>query len=206
MLIINERLAELVGIILGDGSISEYVSSYGTHRRLQITFNSTQEPYIAYVRSLIEEVLLIRPLYKKRQKQKTADLHVFRKAVIEQLLLLGMQTSPKWQRAVVPRHFMNKEFGAYVLKGYFDTDGSVVITNNNGTRYPRLEMKISPSPMQKQLLHLLDLFGFRYKAYAIGKGKVRVQMNGLASLKKWNDQIGFSNEYYQQRCDSFFLD
>ena len=57
--------------------------------------------------------------------------------------------------------------------------------------------------MQQQLLALLDLYGFHYGAYAIGKGKLRVQMNGVAALKKWNEEIGFSNEYYQKRCDSF---
>ena len=81
----------------------------------------------------------------------------------------------------------------YVLRGYFDTDGSVVITNNNGTLYPRLEMKISPSPMQQQFIDILEQFNFRFGVYDIGKGKVRIQMNGLECLNNWFTTIGFSN-------------
>ncbi|MBN1274857.1 hypothetical protein JXA12_01005 [Candidatus Woesearchaeota archaeon] len=204
MQVIDEKLAELVGVLLGDGSINTSVSGNLLWTRVQVTFHSEQKEYIEYVRSLMEEVLGVNPIYKKRRAQNCADLQIFRFAVLRDLLLIGMQLSPKWDRARIPLMFMNKYFGRFVLRGYFDTDGSVVIANNNGTRYPRLEMKISPSPMQEQLLMLLDLHGFHYGVYDIGKGKVRVQMNGFSALKRWNEEIGFSNSYYQERCDSFY--
>ena len=95
---------------------------------------------------------------------------------------------------------MTKKLGKYVLRGYFDTDGSVVLTNNNGTLYPRLEMKISPSPMQRQLQILLNKYDFHYQTHNIGKGKVRIQMNGKNALRKWSTLIGFSNLKHRRKA------
>ena len=93
---------------------------------------------------------------------------------------------------------MNFALGKYVLRGYFDTDGCVAITNNNGTIYPRLEMKIMPSPMKQQLQELLNMYGFKYGVYEIGRGEVRIQMNGKKQLEKWKKEIGFSNKKINQ--------
>jgi hypothetical protein len=188
------RLAELVGIILGDGSINVYPSvSYSTFYRLKISFHSEETDYIRYVRTLVEDVLHVQPQLAFRKNERTAELLIFQKSVVEQLLLLGLRTSPKWERAIVPGRFMTPDLGRYILKGYLDTDGSVVLANNNGTSYPRLEMKISPSPMQQQLLVLIGRLNIVHGVYQIGKGKVRVQMNGVKNLKQWMRLVGTSN-------------
>ncbi|PSG99443.1 MAG: hypothetical protein BRC29_04980 [Nanohaloarchaea archaeon SW_7_43_1] len=88
---------------------------------------------------------------------------------------------------------MDNSLEKYVFRGYFDTDGSVVLTDNNGTLYPRLETKICPSPMQNQLTKILESQGFNFGAYGIGKGKIRIQMNGKGQLAKFRDEIGFKN-------------
>ncbi|MBD3209227.1 hypothetical protein GF367_02305 [Candidatus Woesearchaeota archaeon] len=82
---------------------------------------------------------------------------VFRYAIIIELLLMGMRLSPKWGRARIPGMFMNRFFGRYVLRGYFDIDGSVVIANNNGPRYPRLEMKNKPFSYARPAIDALRL-------------------------------------------------
>lgn len=205
MLLIDEKLAEFVGILLGDGSLTISRWREKLFSRVQVTFHSEQKEFICHVSLLMQQIFGLKPIFKKRPHQLCVDLQIFHRSVMCDLLLMGMQLSPKWNRARIPIMFMNTYFGKYVLRGYFDTDGSVVITNNNGVRYPRLEMKISPSPMQKQLLSLLDVYDFHYGAYDIGKGKIRVQMNGIVALRKWRDLIGFSNKYYKDRCDSFFI-
>jgi hypothetical protein len=68
-----------------------------------------------------------------------------------------------------------------------------VVTNNNGIIYPRLEMKICPSTMQKQFPEILQRRGFRFGAYDCGNGEKRIQMNGKKQLEKWMERIGFHN-------------
>lgn len=183
--------AELAGILLGDGSISAYTKI--NHYRLQITLNSNEIEYARYIEKLFNIVTKSELTIKIRTKENALDLLCFKRVVIRKFITSGFITSPKWKRAIIPNQFMNKRLGKYVLRGYFDTDGSLVVTNNNGVMYPRLEMKIMPSPMKKQFLQLLNMYGFRYGVYDIGKGKVRIQMNGKGQLEKWENEIGFSN-------------
>ena len=200
---ITSELAEFIGIVLGDGSLSIYNSEKHPYRRLKISFHSDDSHYINYVSQLIQKVLNEKPIFKKRKNGNTADLFVFKRNIINYLLDLGLKKSPKWGRAIIPESFLNKKLGKFVLRGYFDTDGSLVVTNNNGTIYPRLEMKISPSPMQNQFIQLLQFYGFRFGVYQIGRGKVRIQMNGKKELKKWVKLIGFSNIKHLNKYQKF---
>ena len=89
------------------------------------------------------------------------------------------------------------------LRGYFYTDGCLVTANNNGILYPKLEMKICPSPMQKQFISILNKYSFRLGIYKIGKNKVRIQLNGLTQLEKWNNLVGFSNNKHLAKLERF---
>jgi len=119
------------------------------------------------------------------------------------LLDQGMVLAPKWGRAMVPERFMVPPLDKLVIRGYMDTDGCVAAVNNNGIRYPRIEMKICPSPMQKQLIQILEQNGFEPQINKLDKGKVRVVLAGLRNLWKWNESIGFSNSRNIRVAESF---
>lgn len=189
---INSKVAELVGILLGDGSIS--VRKDKGQNRIKISFNSLELQYINFVSNILNEVFSVKPILKFRKSEQTADLFLFKEIFVKQVLELGLETSPKWNRAKIPDKFLDNDMELDVLRGYFDTDGSVVLTNNNGTLYPRLEMKVCPSPMQKQFPEILEKNGFRFGFYNCGNGEKRIQINGKRQLQKWLDLIGFHNE------------
>lgn len=98
---------------------------------------------------------------------------------------------------------MTHDLSILIVRGYFDTDGCISCVNNNGTRYPRLEMKISPSPMQNQLISILSKHGLGPQINRLGKSKVRVCLAGIPKLKKWTKIIKFSNPRNQKIADSF---
>lgn len=200
MISYNEQLAEFVGIMLGDGYIN-----HPKQPRIKITLNSiTDKEYLVFVKSLLSDIFQVNIIEEQRKKENAADLFIFNRNAIR-LIINEVQLipSPKWNRATIPDWIFEHGLEKFVLRGYFDTDGCVVITNNNGLRYPRLEMKVSPSHMQGQFINILRKYYFNFGAYSIGKGKVRIQMNGKKELKKWNELIGFSNPKHQAKCDSF---
>ena len=190
------KLAEFIGILLGDGSICIKNVNSKCHNRLKITLDSNSDKeYINYVSNLIEDLFKIKPHIKKRNNENAVDIFIFNKKIITFLINeVGLQLSPKWNRAIVPIAFLKDYTDLLVIRGYFDTDGALVTTNNNGTIYPRLEMKVCPSPMQSQFIEILRKYNFKFGAYDIGKGKVRIQLNGKKQLKKWIGLIGFSNK------------
>ncbi len=193
----DPKLAELIGILLGDGCISE---SY--QNRIQITLNSNELDYGEYIRKLFNNLFDIMPILKFRKKERAIDIQVFSKDLVRFLIdKVGLLPSPKWERAKLPKTYLAKGLRRYVLRGYFDTDGSVVIANNNGTPYPRLEMKICPSPMRDTFVGILRKEGFRFGAYAIENNRTRIQMNGKNQATKWLINIGFSNPIHIQKYD-----
>jgi hypothetical protein len=156
--------------------------------------NKNEIEYLKYIVNLIRTLFGIEPKTKFRKSENTVDIQVFNKNLIMFLInKVGLQTSPKWGRAVIPCIYLNTKFEKDILRGYFDTDGSIVVTNNNGIIYPRLEMKICPSPMQSSFIEILSRRKFRFGVYQIGRNNVRIQMNGKTQLEKWLKEIGMKN-------------
>jgi len=179
----SKELAEFIGILLGDGSID------GKYQyRIQITLNKNDD---------------VKILLKFRKNENALDIQIFNKKLVNFLIdEIGMKTSPKWNRAIVPKIFLNTDLEKYVLRGYFDTDGSVVITNNNGIMYPRLEMKICPSPMRDSIIDILHRLNFRFGVYNIENNRTRIQINGQAQLQKWLKEVGIKNPIYLKKAKS----
>jgi len=145
----NVKLAELIGIILGDGYIKK-------NKEIKISFNSKDDlNYIYYVRNLIYDLFDYKTPLNFRKNENTADLRITKRFVVNYFLEEGLKESPKWNKAKIPNKYLKYE--KLVLKGLFDTDGCLVRANNNGTLYPRLELKICPCPMQKQVIKINKL-------------------------------------------------
>lgn len=197
---ITPKLAEFVGIMLGDGYIS-----YPKQQRVKISFNSIDDKeYLVKVTLLLKELFESKIITKHRSTENCSELYLFRRKDIRKIIHeVGLIPSPKWNRAVIPNWIFEHKLTKFVLRGYFDTDGCVVITNNNGIKYPRLEMKISPSPMQEQFIRILKEHDFRFGVYKIGKGKVRIQLNGKNQLQKWMQEISFSNQKHMRKAKQF---
>jgi len=202
-----KNLAELTGILLGDGSLSLRDNNPKSINRLKITLNSqTDKDYTIYISKLLKNLFEIEPIVKYRLHENTVDLFIFRKHILLFLIKnLGLNLSPKWERAVIPKIFLFDDLDLFVLRGYFDTDGSIVTANNNGTLYPRLEMKICPSPMQSQFIDILTKYNFKFGVYDIGNGKIRIQLNGKSQLNQWLNLVGFSNMRHISKLSRFNL-
>ncbi len=192
----EEKLAELIGILLGDGSVSIYQRNDrpGKQYRVKVTLNSEKDRvYADYVSTLFREVFGECPNRYYRKGEKTLDLIIRKRKVVQSLLDCGMTTSPKWRRACIPKKFMEKRLARFVLRGYMDTDGCITVFDNNGTLYPRIEMKVCPSPMQKQIVFSIKSMGLEPRINRMDKGKIRIMVAGKKKLEMWNSRIGFSN-------------
>ena len=181
----NVISAELIGIILGDGYIKK-------NKKIKITFNSKDDlHYMYFVKKLIYDLFCYNAPVHFRKNENAVDIRITKRSIVNYFLKEGLKESPKWNKAEIPKSYLKHK--KYVLRGLFDTDGCLVRTNNNGTLYPRLEIKICPSPLQKQIIKVLESYNFRFGVYQIGNGQIRLQINGRSELKKWNKLIGFSN-------------
>lgn len=201
----EEKIAEFIGIMLGDGSIGIYKTKQNKKlHQLKVSLDSRNKAYINYVRGLMKDVIEIEPKIFYKNKENAVDIKIYRKeAVLYAINNLGLKISPKWGKAEIPRDYCRGKLGLLVLRGLFDTDGSVTIFNNNGITYPRIEIRLSPSPMQEQFIHILKENNIKHTIQELDRGKIKLRISGEKELKKWFDIVGSSNELYRQRASPF---
>ncbi len=96
-----------------------------------------------------------------------------------------------------------------IVFGYFATDGCLVIANNNGTKYPRIEF----SSISKRLLSQVQLFllkqGMRggiYVSHLYANGNnplYRLQYNGQKNLEIFRNEVGFMNPKHENKYQKY---
>ena len=195
----DKKEAEVIGILLGDG----YISSDFKEVKVSVDSNKDKE-YALYIQKLFSKRYKLKVNIHKKKNENTLDLRISNKKFAKYLVSnVGLTTSPKLFKATIPEHYFKSVFSKRVLRGLFDTDGCVVIANNNGNKYPRLEIKISESPMKYQIIQLLKKFHFKFGVYRSNINQVRIQMNGKEQLKRWTCLIGFSNIKHRKKTEIF---
>ncbi len=204
----EKQIAEFIGIMLGDGNLGRYKSKVNskikTQHRIRISLDSRNKNYIKYVINLIKEILKIEPKVHYKKNENVADIGVYRKDTFFWLRdKIGLKESPKWNNMEIPKKYFQERFYPFILKGLFDTDGSLTIFKNNGILYPRIEIKICPSPTQKQIIKILNNLRFNYRIQNLDKGKIRVRISGVKELQKWFKLIGSANIIHIEKANKF---
>ena len=118
---ITAEFAEFIGIMLGDGGITKY--------QIRITLNKIDDKeYVKYVRELINQIFQEYPSLQYK-KGKAVDLVVSGKNLVQILLSYGLVKGDKIKQQIqIPSWINNNnDFGLSVLRGLFDTDGSVYL-------------------------------------------------------------------------------
>ena len=131
----SDKLAEFVGIVLGDGSISNY--------QIKITLNYKDDSeYAIYVKDLIGDLFGEFPTTMQREDAGCIDLMITGINLVEYCLSIGLLRGNKVTNQVdVPKWIKKKrEYYLSCMRGLFDTDGCVYFHKHwsNGIRYRNL--------------------------------------------------------------------
>ena len=116
---LNIELAELIGILLGDGGISRKV--------IVISINSQAKDYIEKVRKLVKSVLKYDVKFHKRKNKNVIDLKIHSVARVECLLCLGLHTGNKVEKQVGIPEWIKADDIYFIscIRGLIDTDGYI---------------------------------------------------------------------------------
>jgi len=123
---LNEKLSELIGIHLGDGTLTRYFLKISQDPRCDL-------PYVLYIKDLIEDLFGASPAIRKEKGRNLIYVQLFSKTACEYL-------HKKWKlpygdkvrgKAAIPDVIMeNKDMAIACLRGLMDTDGSVAKDGN----------------------------------------------------------------------------
>ena len=205
---LNENNAELVGAIIGDGNIYRKFNKY----RIGFTGDIINDrEYFEYLSKLI-----------KKEWNKDAKIGIAGRGL--RIVINSKDTcnflindlelpygEGKGEKVVIPKKIIgNWNLCKNTIRGIVDTDGSVFVSKKPRIeRYPSIEIGTTSTNLAIQLKEILEARGFRVNKIrvAMSKNSVlpinRIALNGKVQLRKWLDEIGFSNPYKMKRALSY---
>ncbi len=135
------ELAELIGVVLGDG----YIGAHPRTEVLRIACNYNNPGFIKRYSSLVEQLFEKTPAVKKRKTSNCVDIVIYQKNISNRL---GLQPGAKTHRPFTLPAWIKSNPGYQVrfLKGLFETDGC------HATHLPTYTHKFIFSNVNKSLL------------------------------------------------------
>jgi hypothetical protein len=165
----SENLSEMVGIILGDGGITDY--------QLKISLNRETEPdYVNFVATMFKDLFgedLCKYYYGGRS-QKVCTLCANGVSLVEFLGKLGLGKGSKvFRQADVPEWVKrDRRYSIACLRGLFDTDGGVFSHKHCVNGFPCLNYGLAfgnhSKPILKFFYNVLSKEGFSPKLKETG--------------------------------------
>lgn len=158
----SESLAEMFGIILGDGHIRW--DPAGRHYQLDVILNWVDEKdYVLYVKDLLINIFQYHPKISRQLNEdgsvgKGIYLTIYSKKIVQELISLGLIPGNKVENQIgIPKWI--KEYNIFklaCLKGLFDTDGSIYpVLKENAIK---LNFKNGSLPLVEDFKEITELF------------------------------------------------
>lgn len=202
---INPNIAEIIGILIGDGYI------YRRNRKYQIGFVGNPKTDGELFNHLQE--LILKEWEKKTNiKIRERGLRlVFNSKRICSFLINDLKIpygNEKYAKVIIPSEIFNDwNLAKYALRGIMDTDGTVFVSKKPGIeKYPTMEITTTSLILANQIREILLKQNFRVanirkSISKLGKRMAyRVPLYGKNNLKMWLNKIGFSNKYKEKRA------
>lgn len=191
------KLAEFIGIMLGDGGMTE--------GQVRITLSSRDDrTYTEYVQKLMYE-LYSEPASITERRGNIIELVISGKNLVRDLRKKGLVIGNKIkQGACIPNWILKKEsWRRAVLKGLFDTDGSVYLDRHrrNGVNYQSICIAYTTYSRQlfKGIFHSLVFLGFS----PTKSSKNRVMLRKRKEVEEFFKHIDPENAKHQLRYKKY---
>ena len=205
---ITPRMAEIVGIYIGDGHI------YRKGNKFQIGFTGSPKTDVELFEKIKE---LIKKEWGKDVKFKVRERAlriVFRSKQISDFLIKELELPygrGKCEKVKIPEKISNNwNLLRYTIRGIMDTDGTIFVSKKPRVeKYPTIEITTTSKRLAEQLREKLLERGFRLgniRRIMSKSSKLpayRVPLYGKENVKKWLKEIGFSNKYKLERAKSY---
>ena len=210
----NEKLAELYGVMLGDGCLSSYFSNYaqkGIFCTL-VTGHTHDEPYYSQVlRPILIIEFGVKGCIRFRKDCQVVRFETTHKNVFNFIKLLGFPIGKKDYLEIPTSIISNNNFSIACVRGIFDTDGSIYSRyskkyHNHAKfyHYMVVQFKMKSYDLIKQIKNILDTNNIKTtKIGTIKKLYFVVRVTDQESIHIFMKLIKPNNEYHVKRYSNF---
>ncbi len=196
----SARLAELIGIFMGDGHVGLYQASV-------VTNSETDLQHALFVKDLVEDLFKIQTRLSNQRDKKACVITISSKSVCHFLIKQGIPQGNKITIGVNIPSWIRKRplYRQAFVRGLFDTDGCVYLDTHriNQKVYENLGMAFA-----NQSLPLLSFFKETLESLELHptqKTKFRVFLRRREDIRSYFDLVGSSNEKHIKKVHKYFL-
>lgn len=185
----SKGLAELTGILLGDGGIQP--------AQFTIALNSIKDKeYALYVKTLIEKLFFYSPRISKRRNCNALAISVSGVDIINYLIGLGLRVGNKVRQQVdVPDWIKNNAvYSRWCLRGLMDTDGGIFVHTYTINRKSYHYLKTNFTNASLPLLAFVDKILKENGFHPNNKRYRKVWLYSQPESRRYLEVIGSSNE------------
>ncbi|MBI4140903.1 hypothetical protein HY485_03645 [Candidatus Woesearchaeota archaeon] len=188
---------EFYGVMLGDGCVL-YKPDKKVYT-IEIVGNAEEEcGYYRSIQKFLEEKTgkFARLKIRHEKRGKSLRLTFHNKKFIEFLMNKFELGERKTFSAKIPPVYLSWEKAKHILRGLFETDGSLYFSRVNGKAvYPRIEIKTSSEILAEQIVNVLVEQGFQPHIRTCSSDKTKgIYISGSKAVEKWLKEIGFSSQ------------
>ena len=125
----DNKLAEIIGIMLGDGNLNR--------NRIRVCFDKRNIRYIHYVKDLFKEVFGVNLKEEIIKKTNQAYLYCYNKSLMLEFINLGLKKGDKIKNELTIPDWIkeNKGYSMSCIKGLIDTDGCIYFSKRDKQTY-----------------------------------------------------------------------
>jgi len=165
---INEELAEEVGWHIGDGSMNFYKQGKRLRGIYQLRghIEDDRQHYIERIKPFFKKLFDVDISLRVMPSTRVFGFQIWNDELIKFKQNLGLPLGKKLDIAI-PRIFLkNRNTIIAIIRGIFDTDGSINLEKKNNKLYPRIYIATICPTLSSQLHILLKKLGFRTTLYS----------------------------------------
>lgn len=185
---ISDKLAEFIGIMLGDGNI--------TPTQVTVTLGTKEDAYVNYVVKLMSGLFGVRARVTVG-KRGDKTVYIGSTVLVKWLLKMGLCLNKVKTQVDIPKWcFRKKEYMKRVIRGLIDTDGSIY---KLGNRQLQISFTNRSLPLLQSVILISTKLGFHPSEASVYK----VYLARKFDIIKYYNEIKFSNQKHILRTKRF---
>jgi DNA-binding transcriptional regulator WhiA len=187
---LNSQVAELCGIIIGDGNL------WTNNRKYEITITGSPKDrrYMDAVEKYFTVVTNRNMYYRQRGRGLRISLYS-KDAFVYFTEVLGIKIGKEKGSSTIPSQIIrNRDYCLAFIRGLFDTDGSIFLSSKPGvTNYPSIEITNKNRKLLVSIKEILEREGMRVTIRASNTNTNKIAIHGRRMIKLWRNLIGSSH-------------
>ena len=215
---LTPKLAEFIGIMVGDGHVGIYKNNLGmmtfVNYDIRISGNLKDSSYYSeYINDLASELFNLRFYVIKPKNENSVMLYKNSKELYH-FLSRCLEIPQIKDKIRIPKQIRNGllEVKSSFLRGLADSDFTFTLKNKEGKLYPVIQGCSKSEILIKDVGSILKDLKINYctffdRSYNKKRKKLyerhAIYINGINNVKEWFLKVGFSNSRHQERYKQF---